>query len=161
MARDLSEAVEILKEHGLDFAQIVRDTNSETMLRIGSLMDESLELILRTHALKKDGKDLDDKVFKPWGKLHSLADKIKKVKDIGLLDEATHNDAELLRKIRNEFGHPTTKVNFDSPEIVAIASQLSTYEAAETNQAAIFAATDKVLDQVKSALKELKPAAQA
>jgi len=62
-------------------------------------------------------------------------------------------DADLLRQISNKFGHPTTKVNFDSVEIIELAIQLSTSETAETSQAAILAATDKALNQAKTALK--------
>jgi hypothetical protein len=33
MARELSEAIDILAEHGIDFEQVLRDTNAETMLQ--------------------------------------------------------------------------------------------------------------------------------
>ncbi|MBR0786929.1 hypothetical protein [Bradyrhizobium iriomotense] len=162
MARDINEAAEILKEHGLDLAQVLRDTHAETMLRIGTQLDDILQTALRTHALHTVGKDLDDRLFQPpKGKLQTLGSKIKKAQTVGLLDAATFADADLLREIRNEFGHLKTKLHFDHPKIVALAGRLSTYEAAETNQAAIFAATDKVVDHVRAALKNLKPVAQA
>jgi DNA-binding MltR family transcriptional regulator len=154
MARDLSEAAEILKEHGLDLSTVLQDTHPETMLRLGTLLDECLEIALKTHMLKS-GKVVNEKTFKKGGKLEKLATKIKKANDLGLLDEAAFKDANLLREIRNEFGHLKTKVHFDSPEIVKWVKLLSTYEAAKSNQAAIFAAMTKVTDYLKDAVKRI------
>ncbi|MDB5601182.1 MAG: hypothetical protein JWN71_3226 [Xanthobacteraceae bacterium] len=151
MPRDLSEAVEILKEHGLDFSQLVQDTHAETMLRLGTFLDGFLEIALKTHMLQ-NGKKIDDRAFRKRGKLATLAAKIKRAEEAGLLDEVTHNDADLLREIRNEFGHLKTKIHFDSPEIVAWAKGLSTYDGAETNQDAILAACSKVLDKLRDSV---------
>lgn len=153
MARDLKEAAEILKEHGLDFARLIQDTHAETMLRLGTLLDGFLEIVLKTHALKA-GKPLNDKVFLKGGKLEKLGAKIKKASDLGLLDDETYSDADSLREIRNEFGHLKTKVHFDSPVIVSWAKQLSTYEGAESNQAAILAAVTKVTDRLRAVAKQ-------
>jgi hypothetical protein len=149
MARDLSEAAEILKEHGLDLTKVLQDTHAETMLRLGTLLDEFLELALKTRVLKS-GKAVNEKTFQKGGKLQTLAAKIKKANDLGLLDEGTFKDTDLLREIRNEFGHLKTKLHFDSPEIVKLVKQLSTYEAAESNQAAIQEAITKVTDYLKA-----------
>ena len=75
MARDLNEAVEILKEHGLDFTKLVQDTHAETMLRLGTLLDERLELVLKMHMLN-NGKNVNEKHFLKNGKLYNLADKV-------------------------------------------------------------------------------------
>ena len=93
--------------------------------------------------------------FQKGGKLETLAHKIKKAKDLGLLDEASFKDADLLREIRNEFGHLKTKVHFDSPEIEKWAQHLSTYEAAEPNQAAICAGMTKVTDCLNASMKRI------
>jgi DNA-binding MltR family transcriptional regulator len=149
MARDLKEAAEILKEHGLDLTKVLQDTHAETMLRLGTLLDDCLELLLKTHMLKS-GKNVNERTFQKGGKLEKLGSKIKKAQDLGLLDQATHRDADLLREIRNEFGHLKKKLHFDSPEIVEWVKKLSTYETAETNQAAILAAVSKVIDHLEA-----------
>lgn len=154
MARDLSEAVEILKEHGLDFVQIVQDTHAETMLRIGTLLDESLELVIKGHAIKTARKELDEKLFRKYGKLETLRAKIKRAKSDGLLDAVTHSDADVIREIRNEFGHLKTKLHFNSPAVVALTSKLSTYDATLSTQNVIFAANIRVLDRLKAAMKQ-------
>ena len=64
----------------------------------------------------------------------------------------TYKDAELLRQIRNEFAHLKATIHFDSPVIVGLAKGLSTYEAAETNQAAIQAAVSKVTDKLRESV---------
>ncbi len=154
MARDLSEAAAILKEHGLDLTKVLQDTHAETALRLGTLLDGILEIILKTYMLK-NGKVVNEKTFQKSGKLENLAAKIKKASDLGLFDEAAFKDADLLREIRNEFGHLKTKVHFDSPEILKWAEQLSTYEAAGSSQAAIFAAMTKVTDCLSAAVKRI------
>jgi hypothetical protein len=152
MARDLSVAADILKEHGLDLSQVLRDTHAETMLRLGTLLDETLEITIKTHALKS-GKSINEKAFQKRGKLGTLAAKIKKAESEGLLDNIAFKDADLLREIRNEFGHLKTKLHFSSPEISEFAERLSTYDPAKPNQAAILAAMTKVTDCLIAASK--------
>jgi len=77
MPRDLSEAVEILKEYGLDFVKLILDTHAETMLRLGGLLDDFLEIALKTQIVKS-GKVVNEKAFQSGGNLHALADKIKR-----------------------------------------------------------------------------------
>jgi DNA-binding MltR family transcriptional regulator len=152
MARDISEAVESFKKHGLDLAAVLRDTHAETMLRLGTLLDEFLEIAIKTHMLK-NGKIINEKMFQKRGKLETLGSKIKKARDLEILDELALKDADLLRQIRNEFGHLKTKVHFDSAEVTQWTKQLSTYEAAESNQAAILAAMSKVTDALQAFVK--------
>lgn len=147
MARDLNEAAEILKEHGLDLKKVLQDTHAETMMRLGSLVDERLELTLKIVALKR-GKPLNDAAFLKGGKLGTLAAKIRRAKDWGLLDDTAHKDATTVREIRNEFGHPGSRLHFDSDEIVQWVKQLSTYDAAPDHQAAIFAVTSNIMKQL-------------
>jgi DNA-binding MltR family transcriptional regulator len=153
MARDLSEAIDILKEHGIDFEQVVRGTNAETMLHLGSLLDQFLQLAIQSHGAKA-GKEVDAKAFQKGGKLGRLADKIKKAKNLGLLDEPTRKDADMLREIRNEFGHLKSKLHFDSPEIVKWVKQLSTYDETKSNQTVILEAVTKVTNQLGASVKQ-------
>jgi DNA-binding MltR family transcriptional regulator len=151
MPKDLSEAVEILKEYGLDFVALVQDTHAETMLRLGSLLGDFLEIALK-HQMLQSGKTVDERAFGKGGKLATLADRIKRAKTVGLLDDETYKDADLLREIRNEFAHLKTKIHFDSGRIVELATGLSTYQAAATNQDAIQAAVSKVTDKLRKSV---------
>jgi DNA-binding MltR family transcriptional regulator len=151
MPRDLSEAVEILKEHGLDFVKLILDTHAETMLRLGSLLEDFLEIALK-HQMLQSGKAVNERAFGKGGKLGTLADKIKRAKTVGLLDDVTYTDADLLREIRNEFAHLKTKIHFESARIVEFATGLSTYKAAETTQDVILAAGSKVMDKLRESV---------
>jgi DNA-binding MltR family transcriptional regulator len=151
MPRDLSEAVEILKEHGLDFVKLILDTHAETILRLGSLLEDFLEIALK-HQMLKSGKAVNERAFDKGGKLATLSDKIKRAKAVGLLDDVTYKDADLLREIRNEFAHLKTKIHFESVRIVEFATGLSTYDAAETTQDVILAAGSKVMDKLRESV---------
>jgi len=124
------------------------------MLRLGSLLDDFLEIGIKTQIVKS-GNIVNEKEFQRGGDLRSLASKIRRAKKVGLLDEAARKDADTLRKIRNEFAHLKTKLDFYSPEIENLAAQLSTYDATLPNQKAIEAAMDKVTDHLKAAVKAL------
>ena len=67
-----------------------------------------------------------------------------------MLDDTAFKDAHLLRRIRNKFAHRNERLHFDSPKIVAMAKQLSTYEKAESNQSAILDAVSNIVDQLKT-----------
>jgi DNA-binding MltR family transcriptional regulator len=82
-------------------------------------------------------------MFKGNGELATLHKKIKRARTLKLIDTVALNDADLVRKIRNDFGHEREKLHFDSAKIVSSTSRLSTYENAETNQDAILKAVDK------------------
>lgn len=140
---------EELKDYGLDLAAVLRDTHAETMMRVGSLLDEFFELALKTKILKNCEK-INESVFRGHGKLSSLASKIKKAHSLKLIDDVAFSDATLVRKIRNEFGHLKEKLHFDSAKVVALAEKLSTYQDANSNQDAILAANSKVIDQLKA-----------
>jgi hypothetical protein len=79
MARDLKDAAEALKEHGLDLAKVLRDTHAETMIRLGSLLDEYLEIALKAKMLK-NGERINERAFEKTGKWAILAGKICRAK---------------------------------------------------------------------------------
>jgi DNA-binding MltR family transcriptional regulator len=153
MAPNLKEAVEILAEHGIDLSQVLKDTHAETMLRVGTLLDGMLEIVIKGRMLK-NGEAVKERMFQKHGNLQTLGAKIKKAQNLKILDEVAFKDADLLREIRNEFAHLKTKVNFDSPEISKWAKQLSTFDGVKSNREAIFAAMEKVVDCLQAASKD-------
>jgi hypothetical protein len=152
MARDLKEAADALREHGLDLAKVIRDTHTETMIRIGSLLNDCLEIALKAKMLK-DGEPINERAFWKSGKWATLASKICRAKEVNLISQMAISDATRLREIRNKFSHARESLHFDNSKIVELAHGLSTYETAETNQAAIFAAMSKVTDELKAVVR--------
>jgi hypothetical protein len=90
------------------------------------------------------------------GSLAMLEERIDKAHDLKLIDDVTRDDAHLVRHIRNKFGQATEKRHFDSDEPVALAKQLSTYEAATSNQEAFLKAARNVCKQATKAAKALR-----
>jgi hypothetical protein len=144
---DNDKMAEALKKYGVNLADLVRDTNADTMIRVSSLMEETFELAIRM-AMLKTGQKVNERMFKRNGELATLEKKINKAKELNLLDDTAFKDAHLVRGIRNKFAHRRERLHFDSPKVVAIARQLSTYEKAESNQNAILEAVSNIVDQL-------------
>jgi DNA-binding MltR family transcriptional regulator len=137
-----------LEKYGINLADVVRDTNADTMIRVSSLMDDTFELVIRTVMLKA-GQKINEGMFKRDGELSTLEKKINKSKELNLLDDTAFKDAHVVRRIRNKFAHREERLHFDNPKVVAMARQLSTYEKAEFNQDAILEAVSNIVDQLK------------
>lgn len=152
MASDYEVAARAVNKLGLDLGQVLRDTHAQTAMKLGVLLGEFFALALKIRILKS-GKPVNDGMFKGDGELATLHKKIRRARSLKLIDAVTLNDADFVRKIRNDFCHEREKLHFDSARIVSLASKLSTYENAETNQDAILKAVDKITDQLRSAVK--------
>lgn len=146
---DNDKMAKALEKYGVNLVDVIRDTNADTMIRVSSLMEETFELAIRT-AMLKTGHEVNQRMFKHDGELATLEKKINKAKELNLLDDTAFKDAHLVRRIRNKFAHMGERLHFDSPKIVAMARQLSTYEKAESNQSAILGAVSNIVDQLKA-----------
>jgi DNA-binding MltR family transcriptional regulator len=155
MSSELGRLSEELKKQGLDLAEVLRGTHAQTAIVVASLVGEMLELALRSKLLAEK-KQVNDQMFKGNGSLATLEKRIDAAHNLKLIDDVTCEDAHLVRRIRNEFAHEKEKLHFDSKKTVALAKQLSTYEAATSNQEAFLKAADNVSDQAAKALKALR-----
>ena len=131
---------------------MLRGTHAETAIIVGSLVGESLELALKSKLLA-DKKSVNDGVFNGNGALATLQKRIDAAHDMNLIDDVNRKDAHLLRHIRNGFAHTNEKLNFDSGSTSALARQLSTYEAATSNQDAFLKAAGNVCKQAGKATR--------
>jgi DNA-binding MltR family transcriptional regulator len=128
---------------------------------VASLVGETLELALRAKLLAQH-KPVNDKMFKGEGSLATLEKRVEAAHTLELIDDMTREDAHLVRRIRNKFAHATQKLHFDSAKAVALTKQLSTYEAATSNQDAFLKAAGNVSEQAIKSVKALREdAAQA
>jgi hypothetical protein len=146
---DNAKMAEALNKYGINLADVVQDTNADTMIRVAQLTEETFELAIKINTLKR-GEKIDERMFKRKGELSTLYGKIEKAKKLNLLDEVAYKDSHLLRRIRNKFAHRSERLHFDSPGVVELVKQLSTYKAAEFNQDAILAADSNVIEQLKA-----------
>jgi hypothetical protein len=119
---DNDEMAEALKKYEVNLADLVRDTNADTMIRVASLMEETCELAIKMTMLKS-GQKVNERMFKHDGELATLEKKINKAKELKLIDDVAFKDAHLLRKIRNKFAHRRERLSFDSQGIVQSADR--------------------------------------
>ncbi|MBE7556685.1 MAG: hypothetical protein HS126_37015 [Anaerolineales bacterium] len=105
--------------------QIIEELESQTdrgAAIIGaSLLDRRLEEAIRVHLL--DNK-VTEKLFDASQALGSFSAKIDLAYSLGLYGEKSYHDLNLIRKIRNEFAHFDTPLNFDSQSVASRCAEL-------------------------------------
>jgi hypothetical protein len=105
MPSELDKLAKELKEQfGLDLADVLRGTHAETATVVASLVGDMLELALRSKLLVEK-KPANDAMFEGNGTLGTLHKRINKAHELNLIDDVTRDDAHLVRRIRNDFGH--------------------------------------------------------
>ena len=66
-------------------------------------------------------------LFEPEGPLPTFGGKVMLAYAIGLVDENTKREMNIIRQIRNAFAHTPNSINFSTPEIVAVCEPLARY----------------------------------
>jgi DNA-binding MltR family transcriptional regulator len=90
-------------------------------------------------------KKLEKTLFEGYGPLSTLRAKIDLAYALGLFNEKQHDDAQSIRKIRNNFAHTTKKLNFKTQLVIDNCKNLSTWDGARVD-------FDKVFDEATAAL---------
>ncbi|WP_439699124.1 MltR family transcriptional regulator [Mucilaginibacter sp. AW1-7] len=103
-------------------SELSKETDRGVALMAAALLDYELELLIKTKMLGTSSflKDL----FEFNGPLGTFSAKIKIAYSIGLISKETKSDLDLIRKIRNEFGHQYTPISFESTSIAALSKNL-------------------------------------
>lgn len=91
----------------------------------GSFVEHALGLFLRS---KTRDPEIADTLFGPVGPLSSFSQRIAVAYAFSFIPEARYRDLELVRRIRNHFAHHPLDATFSSPDVVRLASRLSTLE---------------------------------
>jgi hypothetical protein len=91
----------------------------------GSFLENALGLFLRSKA--RDPK-IADQLFGSVGPLSSFSQRIAVAYAFSFIPEQQYLDLELIRKARNHFAHHPMDATFASPEVVQLASKLSTID---------------------------------
>jgi DNA-binding MltR family transcriptional regulator len=92
-------------------------------LHAASYLDGELETLLRAR-LVDDAKTVQE-FFRPDGPLGSFSARIDMAYLLGLIGPAARRDLHLIRKIRNDFGHNPSPINFSDPAIASRCRELS------------------------------------
>lgn len=91
------------------------ETDRGVALMAGSYLDETLARLFKSRFLEE--KKLVKEVFSPTGSLGTFSARIDLAYLIGFIGKNTYRDLHLIRKIRNEFGHTSQRINFESQSI--------------------------------------------
>jgi len=92
-------------------------------LLAASYLDGELEALLRAR-LVDDAKTIET-FFRPDGPLGSFSARIDMAYLLGLIGSAARRDLDLIREIRNDFGHNPSPIDFSHPAIANRCRELS------------------------------------
>jgi DNA-binding MltR family transcriptional regulator len=99
------------------------ETDRGCALMAAAYLSDQLERLLRSTFV--DDPAAADEIFRPSGPLGSFSAKINVALLVGLLPRNAHHDLDLIRRIRNEFGHVARPLNFEETPIADRCRELS------------------------------------
>ena len=102
---------EIMKVRG----EFSKETDRGCALMAASFLDFELEKLLR-NKLAGSKKHLDA-LFEVNGPLGTFSSRIRLSYSVGLIPKDAMNDLEIIRKIRNDFGHKYEPISFETKSI--------------------------------------------
>jgi mannitol operon repressor len=109
-----------------------KESERGAALSAGSLLDEKLKDILTAFLAEVAAtNDLLSGFNAPIG---TFSSRISASYAMGLIQEDEYKELNIIRKIRNEFGHSWQGVNFDSPKVTNLCLQLP-WRGPEENEA--------------------------
>jgi hypothetical protein len=85
----------------------------------GATVESKLEDLLLSRMVEL-GKTEFNELFRNAGPLASFSAKIRAGYALGLFGEATRDNLDTLREVRNAFAHAKLVVTFETPEVVAV-----------------------------------------
>jgi DNA-binding MltR family transcriptional regulator len=95
--------------------ELGKETDRGCCLMAASFLEHELEQLLRQKLI--GARKFVDTLFEFNGPLGTFSSKIKLSYSLGLISKETLNDLEIIRKVRNEFGHTHQPINFETPEL--------------------------------------------
>jgi DNA-binding MltR family transcriptional regulator len=108
-----------VKETTMEFISFRRELTKESDRGCALLAASHLEYMLEKALRKRlcGSKNHLDTLFNFNGPLGTFSGRILITYSIGLFSKNHLNDIQLIRKVRNEFGHSATVISFDDPKI--------------------------------------------
>jgi DNA-binding MltR family transcriptional regulator len=109
------------------FNSLARESNRGAVLTGAAHLDQMLELLLRARfsAVRQKPSRAINPLFEGFGPLATFSGKVAVAYAIDLLEDWMYQDLHSIRKLRNLFAHTTAIIEFDSPEVVDLTSQLT------------------------------------
>lgn len=131
--------------------ELLKETDRGCALMVGSYLEYELELLLKEKLVGRK-KSFDD-LFQFNGPLGTFSSKIKMCYAIGLISKETHDELELIRKIRNDFGHEFEAISFSTNQIKERINNLKqhTHPTTDRPKSVFINSSLGVLGQIKGA----------
>ena len=127
------------------------ETDRGCALMAAAYLADQLERLLRRTFV--DDETAIEELFRPLGPLGSFSGRIEMCYALGLLSDETRRDLNLIRKIRNDFGHVAKTLTFDEPGIDARCRELHhSYREAESPARSKFTSAVMAISGVVHAL---------
>jgi DNA-binding MltR family transcriptional regulator len=136
--------------------ELLKESDRGCALLAASRLDFTLEKLLQAKLLgsKKQQKQL----FDFSGPLGSFSSRMLMAYSIGIISKNYLHDLQLIRKIRNDFGHSALVISFDDPHIAGICKQLKYARRTNKTPKAMFITTATfILGTLESMTKIEKP----
>ncbi len=112
---DLKQLTPEVEKLGLFFNEFNKESDRGAVLLAASMLDESLfEIIDSLLISNKSAKELISGFNAP---LSTFSARLKAAHALGLIMDHEFDEIDLIRKIRNEFGHGWRDISFENPKI--------------------------------------------
>ncbi|WP_158628938.1 MltR family transcriptional regulator [Dyella choica] len=110
------EEVRAMAEEVFNFRSLLNsETDRGAALMAGSFLDQKLTTLLKRRLV--EDKKVSESAFDHAGPLGSFASRIDFSYLIGCLSKSAWRDLQLIRKVRNDFGHVAGPISFEDPAI--------------------------------------------
>ncbi|HKP48125.1 MAG TPA: MltR family transcriptional regulator [Pyrinomonadaceae bacterium] len=107
----------------LDFRQSLNaETDRGCALMAAAYLDAELEKLLRKYLVDNDS--VQNEILRQSGPLGPFSTRIDMAYLLGLIGPKARRDLHLIRKIRNQFGHRATPLDFDEAALASRCSKL-------------------------------------
>ncbi len=123
----------------------VLDAQAGPTIVFVSALENYIKMALSLRMPNIAHKKLEKTLFEGYGPLSSLRAKIDLAYALEIFNEGQHDDAQSIRKIRNNFAHTTKKLNFKTQLVIDNCKNLSTWDGVRVD-------FDKVFEEAIAAL---------
>src|SRR5215831_3380346 len=145
--------IELGKKLAIDIPEMVKRGQASTCMLLSAALEEYFEDAIKGK-LPRLSKTKAKKWFGAYGPISTLEVKIEFAYLLELISAEHKHDANILRGVRNKFAHTTARLSFEWAEIVEMCTKLSTFKKNEGAEAAYVLAAVKLIDHVKTHIKE-------
>ncbi|SRR5216683_899646 len=136
-------------------------THAEIGLVGAAIIDQQLLRALLTKMRPLSG-EMKKRLFDGYGPLSSFSAKIDLCYALQIINKEQYDDLTVIRRIRTQFAHAMSLVNFDSPEMRAHFKSFNTLQEGETDYRAFYLRKLQEIDRhLDNAIGEADPSSDS